>query len=177
MCSAWIEQTLTTNRLTLRRPQSSDAPRVARLVGDFSVARMLTPVPHPYALADAEEFLERLDDPLTSDRVFAVEAPGAGLVGLVGFHHGSGQRFCEVGYWFGRDYWGLGYATEATSAALVWASEAWGKRAVLSGHFADNPASGRVLQKAGFLYTGERETRTSLARGAPVETRMMVWLA
>ena len=34
-----------------------------------------------------------------------------------------------------------------------------------------------VLEKAGFLYTGEVRPRLSRARGAPVETRRMVWLA
>jgi len=47
----------------------------------------------------------------------------------------------------------------------------------MSGHFADNPASGRVLEKAGFLYTGEVQSRRSTARGAAAPTRMMVWLA
>jgi RimJ/RimL family protein N-acetyltransferase len=48
---------------------------------------------------------------------------------------------------------------------------------VASGHFADNPASGRVLEKAGFLYTGDIERRYSRARAEAVDTRMMVWLA
>ena len=49
---------------------------------------------------------------------------------------------------------------------------------MVAGHFADNPASGQVLCKAGFLYTGDVELRPSAARGrADVPTRMMVWLA
>jgi RimJ/RimL family protein N-acetyltransferase len=35
-----------------------------------------------------------------------------------------------------------------------WALKAFGSRALIAGHFADNPASGRVLVKCGFLYTG-----------------------
>jgi RimJ/RimL family protein N-acetyltransferase len=62
-------------------------------------------------------------------------------------------------------------------AVLSWAREVWGRRAVVSGHFADNPASGRVLEKAGFLYTGEVQPRHSTARGEVAPTRMMVWLA
>ena len=46
-----------------------------------------------------------------------------------------------------------------------------------AGHFADNPASGRVLEKAGFLYTGELRTGFSRARGEEARTRRMVWLA
>ena len=42
---------------------------------------------------------------------------------------------------------------------------------------ADNPASGAVLIKAGFLYTGDVMPRFSAARGEEAPTRMMVWLA
>ena len=83
----------------------------------------------------------------------------------------------EVGYWIGRPFWGRGYATEALEAGLVWASRKWKRRALVAGHFSDNPASGRVLEKAGFLYTGEVRTGFSRARGADAQTRRMVWLA
>jgi RimJ/RimL family protein N-acetyltransferase len=83
----------------------------------------------------------------------------------------------EVGYWLGRPFWGFGYMTEALSAAMAWAAGPWGRRWMVSGHFDDNPASGRVLIKAGFLPTGEIRWRFSLARGEAAPTRMMVWLA
>ncbi|MEI9889980.1 MAG: GNAT family N-acetyltransferase [Caulobacteraceae bacterium] len=67
--------------------------------------------------------------------------------------------------------------SEAARAALAWAGTGWGRRMVTAGHFADNQASGRVLIKAGFLYTGEVQRRFSRARGAEAATRMMVWLA
>ena len=67
--------------------------------------------------------------------------------------------------------------TEAARAAMAWAREQWGRRVVVSGHFADNPASGRVLEKAGFLYTGEVQPRHCHARGQTADTRMMIWLA
>ena len=71
----------------------------------------------------------------------------------------------------------MGRPTEALEGALVWASRRWKRRALVAGHFADNPASGRVLEKAGFLYTGETRPAFSQARGAVADTRMMVWLA
>ena len=60
---------------------------------------------------------------------------------------------------------------------MLWAHEGWGKRAVLSSHFADNPASARVLEKAGFLYTGDVEQRFSVGRGQEAAARIMVWVA
>ena len=60
---------------------------------------------------------------------------------------------------------------------MAWARQDWRKKLVVAGHFADNPASGQVLVKAGFLYTGVVEHKPSTARGESVPTRMMVWLA
>jgi RimJ/RimL family protein N-acetyltransferase len=168
---------LTTPRLRLRAPKAREAERIARLADDPGVGRMTSRMPYPYGVSDAEGFLAHLRqaDP-ARERVFAIERADAGLIGMVGFHPGDFGR-SEIGYWMGRAYWGAGYATEAVKEALAWARDAWGRRMVISGHFADNPASAEVLIKAGFLYTGEVQRRWSAARSAIVPTRMMVWLA
>jgi RimJ/RimL family protein N-acetyltransferase len=142
---------------------------------------MTTSIPHPLTLADAEAFLARMEDrDPEREALFAIEASDSpeprGLVGLLGFHPGEAGA-PEMGYWLGRPFWGRGLMTEAVRAALVWASEAWGRRFVPAGHFTDNLASGAVLIKAGFLYTGEIRVRFSMARGEPAATRMMIWLA
>lgn len=167
---------LTTQRLKLRAPAAGDAPRIAELCNDFDVCRMTTRMPYPYGLEDAEGFLQAVaTNDISREIVFAIEDERDGLVGVLGFH--PAEPFGpEIGYWFGRPYWGRGYATEAAEAATLWAHEAWGKRVVVAGHFADNPASGNVLIKAGFLYTGEVQHRHSTARGGPTPTRMMVRL-
>ena len=166
-----------TPRLALRAPGLADAPALARLVDDPGVARMTTAIPHPYPADTAADFIDRMAraDP-ARERLFALEAADEGFVGLLGFHPNE-QGAPEIGYWLGRPFWGRGYMTEAVRAALAWAGGAWGKRFVMAGHFADNPASGRVLIKAGFLYTGDVTPRFSLARGEDAPTRMMVWLA
>ena len=74
------------------------------------------------------------------------------------------------GYWFGRPYWGKGFATEALQA-LTSAARSLG--ALEAGHFVDNPASGRVLSKGGFGYTGETKPLFSMARGASVPCKRM----
>ena len=171
------EITIETARLRLRTAAPTDAARIVALVGDPQVSRGLARVPHPYSRDDAEAFLGAIEGWPAELRPLVVELPDEGAVGMMGFQYEPGVPWAEVGYWFGRSYWGRGYATEALTAALAWAHDSWGRRAVLAGHFADNPASGRVLEKAGFLYTGAVEERLSLARGEPVRTRMMAWLA
>lgn len=169
------DEAIETPRLRLRGLEPQDAVPIAGLANDFEVARMLVPLPHPFTLADAEAFVARQRGTASPrDRVFGVEHKTFGVIGVLGFRRDG--PFAEVGYWLGRTFWGRGLATEALVAAMDWARRA-GARAVFSGHFPDNPASGRVLVKAGFLYTGVVEERLSLARGEATPTRMMVWLA
>ena len=171
--SPWIAA----DRLALRPLLRDDAWRVADLANDYEVARMLAPLPHPYGLRDAEQFIDRMHDAdPRSDQAFGLEHQSFGLIGVLGFHRPDG-RITEMGYWIGRTFWGCGLATEAARAALAWAFGDWGKRAVMASHFTDNPASGRVLSKAGFLYTGEVRQLRSLARGGEAPSRMMICMA
>jgi RimJ/RimL family protein N-acetyltransferase len=172
MCAIEFEPVISTERLRLRRPRKSDADAIARFCNDLDVARMTSRIPHPYGLADAEDYLAGLDhkDPLR-EATFAIEHPADGLIGMMSFFPDDAGR-SEIGYWLGRPYWGQGYATEVTERALVWANRDWGRRYVMAGHFSDNPASGQVLCKAGFLYTGEVKLLPSVARGGEAPARM-----
>ncbi|MFI4934680.1 MAG: GNAT family N-acetyltransferase [Caulobacterales bacterium] len=169
--------TLDTDRLTLRALVSSDAERLALLCNDYDVAKMTAVIPHPYALADAQAYLARVQahDP-AREAAFAIDLPGEGLIGVLGFHPGD-ELGPEVGYWIGQPYWGRGYATESLLAAMAWAQDVWGKRCVTAGHYVDNPTSGVVLIHGGFLYTGQTELKPCVARGEAVLSRRMVWLA
>jgi RimJ/RimL family protein N-acetyltransferase len=157
-----------TRRLKLRGLRISDAARVAQLCGDPGVATMIARAPLPYLEVAAEGFIMTLNarKRLGEDFVFAAELPGEGLIGMIGANK-AGDAF-EIGYWYGRPYWGNGFASESLRAFL---SEAKKLGQLLAGHFIDNPASGRVLEKAGFAYTGETADLFSLARGrsAPVK--------
>lgn len=177
MCIIEPSPVIETRRLSLRAPGFQDVSRLTALANDRDISRMTLRMPHPYSDADAETFVLAVasQNPQRA-ATFVIEHEDHGPVGVVGLFEDADPA-PEVGYWIGRPFWGRGYATEALQGALVWASKAWKRRALMAGHFADNPASGRVLEKAGFLYTGEVRRGFSAARGAPVDTRRMVWLA
>jgi RimJ/RimL family protein N-acetyltransferase len=178
MCAVEVTPVVSTERLILRGPVVTDAAALAALFGDRNVAGMTTSMPHPYSLADAERLIARAQARgWRRDALFVIEHHAFGVVGLLDFDHDRGAR-AEIGYALGRPYWNRGYATEAVRGALKWVKRDWRKNVVVAGHFADNPASGQVLCKAGFLYTGDVELRPCAARGEEaVPTRLMVWLA
>ena len=169
--------TLSTARLWLRPLEPDDAPQLARLANNYDVAKMTGSFPHPYALIDAQALITkaRACNP-AREAWFAITVPGEGPIGTMAFMAGDGP-WPEAGYWIGEPHWGKGYASEMLKGAMNWVRHDWGKRCVVAGHFADNDASGVVLCKAGFLYTGVVEMHHSKARGHEAPSRQMVWLA
>jgi RimJ/RimL family protein N-acetyltransferase len=157
-----------TDRLLLRPGWIEDAPELARAIGDEAIARNTARIPWPYTLAHAEWYLGRQQDPHAPNcLVFARTSGKPRLVGNVAISPDANGH--ELGYWFARAYWGLGYATEAASALLRAARESLRIERINSGHFIDNPASGRVLRKLGFRPTGKTVRRHSIARGREVD--------
>jgi len=76
---------------------------------------------------------------------------GEKLIGLSGLHRVTISDPFELGYWFSPSVWRRGYATETGQALLSALDLSFGTQKTVSGHFADNPASGRVLQKLGYV--------------------------
>lgn len=88
------------------------------------------------------------------------------LIGMCGLDRMANRNW-EFGYWYGRQYWGQGYATEAARPVLRFAFEDLEAEQLTAGWFDDNPASGAVLHKLGFTVTGTTRAKC-LARGAEV---------
>lgn len=61
---------------------------------------------------------------------------------------------CEIAYVINAKYRNSGYASEALKRVLAFLLTEVGYNRVQAGHLADNPASGRVMEKAGMKYEG-----------------------
>ena len=159
-----------TDRLLLRPGWIEDAAAVQRAISsDPSIARNTARIPWPYSLQDAQSYLrsQQQADRQLSLLVFARTSAAPRLVGGVGIHPDDDGH--EIGYWIARPYWGLGFATEAAEAMLRAGRESLKLDRIGSGHFIDNPASGRVLRKLGFRPTGRVVKRHCVARGGEVD--------
>ena len=153
-------------RLFLRPAWPDDWAAIYAGIADVAIVRNLAQVPWPYTIEDARAFAELGQDPRWPHFMITLPAgTGGQLIGCVGLHEHAGET--ELGYWIARDHWGQGYASEAARAVLTLA-RILGHQRIVAGHFADNPASGRVLRKAGLCPTGEIAPRFCRARGEDV---------
>ena len=161
-----------TERLLLRPGWAEDAPALFDAIADERIVRNLASAPWPYRLADAQAFLATERRPDHGSFLIFRRTPGeTRLVGSIGFGRTpAGHR--EFGYWIARPFWGLGYATEAGRALIRVARESLRLPRLRAGHFLDNPASGRVLEKLGFRPTGVIAPRFSVGRGEPTLSRL-----
>ncbi|WP_462315153.1 GNAT family N-acetyltransferase [Methanobrevibacter sp.] len=81
-----------------------------------------------------------------------------GCVGLL-FHpdtnHWWGEGAVELGYWIAEEYWGNGYAFEASDAIIKRAFDELGVSEIYASYRIGNDQSKRVLEKLGFEYYTE----------------------
>ena len=162
-----------TNRFLLRPFQEADAPALIRLCNDEQIARNTSRLPYPYTPEDADYGVKSAIAHFGNGTEFRFAVcDGAELIGCCGVTRITIEMF-ELGYWVAATARGKGVATEAAQAVAHFAFNHRGAEILLAGHFTDNPASGRVLEKTGFHYRGETRKQFSLGRGAEADTRRM----
>lgn len=159
-----------TDRLLLRPGWAEDAEALSTAIGNEAVVLNLAKVPWPYDVRDAESYLGRQREDGEVDLMIFARTMGAPrLIGGIGVARDGDDM--ELGYWIVPSHWGLGFATEAGRAVIAMARDSLRIERLISGHFIDNPASGNVLRKLGFVDTGRVFERESRARGTMVPCR------
>jgi len=78
-----------------------------------------------------------------------------------------------IGYWVAKPYWNQGICTEALRLMLDHIRQTTDIKSLISGHFVDNPASGRVMEKCGFVPTGETCIDANQYQGANRSIRVL----
>ena len=148
---------MTDGLVRLRRFTVGDATDVQRLAGDAAVADTTLSIPHPYPPGAAEDWIVGHDAQFEAmtGAVFAVtKENGEVMVGSIGVHVDNEHRHGEIGYWIGQPFWGQGYASAALRLMTKYCFSSLGLHRVYAHHMARNPASGRVMQKAGLRREG-----------------------
>ncbi len=147
-------ETLTTDRLTLRRPTAADARAILdAYAGDPEVTRLLA-WPRHTGLDDTLGFVAWSDhvwSAAPAGPYLVVDGEGA-VVGSTGLDVEAPHR-ASTGYVLARRAWGRGYATEVAVAMAQLAGLLGIARLYALCHI-ENRASARVLAKADFAFEG-----------------------
>jgi len=139
----------------IRDWKDKDAPSLAHYANNRKIWMNLRDAfPYPYTLSDAKEFIVKVNalDPRT---VFAI-ASRTEAIGSIGLGLGKDvHRFtAEMGYWLAEPFWNLGIMSAAIKIFSDFAMEKFNLNRIFAEPYASNPASARVLEKAGFIHEG-----------------------
>lgn len=148
-----------TDRIILRPWRDSDAETLYKWASDPDIGTRAGWPPHK----SVEESLEVIRTVFKdATNTWAIELKETGeAIGAMGYGPScdcklpamDGEPVC--GYWVAKPYWNKGICTEALHLMIDHIHRTTGIKSLISGHFVDNPASGRVMEKCGFLPTGQ----------------------
>jgi RimJ/RimL family protein N-acetyltransferase len=160
-----------TERLFLRPPWPEDLAAYHAAHDHWSVVSNLSTAPWPFTLEEVEQRISRATTaPAHEVNCVIVKRTEAApeLIGSIGCSRWNPRvSYAEIGYSIAPAHWGHGYAVEAAHAVLAIVF-AMGHLVIGAGHWVDNPRSGRVLEKLGFVPTGEILPYPCAARGGEV---------
>jgi len=149
-----------TTRLILKVPTQELAEVMTELLQDRDVSKNLSTVPYPYHIEDAKNFIDDCHKQFFKDNgrhsfgVFLKDSDE--FIGMCGLDISTRHNHATLGYWYGKKYWGKGYATEAAARVISYGFEELKLYRIACGHFSTNPASGNVMKKIGLKHEGTR---------------------
>lgn len=140
---------------SIRDWKEDDASGIVKYANNHKVSKNLRDgFPNPYGLSDAEDFLAKVKQ--QEPRTFFAIATEAEIIGAIGLARGVDvHRFtAEMGFWLAEPYWGKGIMTEAVKRFTKLAFERFDLERIFAEPYTTNPASARVLEKAGYVLEG-----------------------
>ena len=149
---------IATPRLLLRTYRESDAVRFTSLVNKPLVYRNVGRIRAGQTLEETHRIqAERQARNAKGESAGRVITLDGELIGLVGGGRDAEPGVFEIGYWIAPDHWGQGFATKAAGGFKAHLIKTFDVNTLTADHFQDNPASGRVLAKLGFVETSRSE--------------------
>lgn len=142
---------------SIRKWKMEDAAWLAELLNNKKILDNLRDgLPYPYTKKDAEEYISSmLSADQTKSFAFAITVNGK-VAGSIGVFRCENIHFrtAEMGYYIGEPYWGNGLGTSAVTQVSDYIFENTDIIRIFAEPFADNIASCRILEKAGFQFEG-----------------------
>ncbi|MEA4920312.1 MAG: GNAT family N-acetyltransferase [Clostridiaceae bacterium] len=149
---------MTTNRIGFSRWNSADFNLADQLWGDKDVTRYIC----SDGIFTKQDILSRLETEIQNDKLFHIqywpifELSTGELIGCCGIRpFKDSVPSYEVGFHLRKNYWGMGYASEASKAVIDYSFDTLKAKKLYAGHHPQNEASKKLLTKLGFRYIGD----------------------
>ena len=161
-----------TERIILRPWLESDAEALFKYASDPEVGSRAGWPPHK-SVEESLEIIRTVFKDTTNTWAIVLKETGE-AIGAMGYGPScqcnlpSREGEPLIGYWVGRPYWNQGICTEALRLMLDHIRRTTDINSLISGHFIDNPASGRVMEKCGFVPTGETVVDPEQGKDTPI---------
>lgn len=146
-----------TERLRLRPFTLADAEIVRALAGAPEVAATTLHIPHPYPDGAAAEWISTHESAAERGDSYTwaiTRRPDGALLGAISLSINKAHNWAEMGYWLGLPFWNQGYTSEAARRVVVFGFTELGLHRIIAACLPRNPASARVMEKAGLRYEG-----------------------
>ena len=144
---------LETDRLILRKFTLTDVDAMYNnWASDPEVSKTLEWEVHEskdVTLSIITDWIKEYDNPFHFNWVVELKETGEIIGNIATAKSYVKDEVCEIGYCYGSKYWNKGYGSEALKAVIEFLLKEVGFRLIESMHITENPASGRIMEKAG----------------------------
>ncbi|HMB25905.1 MAG TPA: GNAT family N-acetyltransferase [Patescibacteria group bacterium] len=145
-------------QVKIRKPKLSDARELHQLINDPEVIGNLWGYPYPCPLSRMKEDVQNGIKDWTTGQAYAftilADDKIAGSVVLEDPNEDKGRY--EIGIFIGKDFWNKGVGTKAIKQAVEFGFQELNLYKIQADTNSDRPASGRIMEKAGFRLEGVR---------------------
>ena len=142
--------------IVLRKWNKEDAPALSLLLDGIDRRYLSDRLPHPYTLADGEQWLDMVLKQEGKAGIFRAVMVDGELAGSISVEQKSEvyRRDAEIGYLLAAGYWSKGIMTEAVRQMCSIAFRELDILRITGLVYEPNTASRRVLEKNGFVPEG-----------------------
>lgn len=138
----------------LRALQNNDAVILSQSLNNPNVIRYLSSkIPHPYTIEDANWFINTGSAQQAYNQAILYHGQFCGVIGVY-LKDKEYAHTAEIGYWVSEQFWGKGIATRSVRQFCELLFTTTDIRRIFNPVTAQNTASIRVMEKAGFILEG-----------------------
>lgn len=141
-------------KFILREFKKGDENSLQKSINNKKIYNNTSRIPYPYTMEHAKDWVNRNIKAYKKQKSelfnFVIDINGK-VVGSVGFSSIKNKQ-AELGYWLAEKYWDKGVMTQAVKLAVNFAFKNLGLIKITGRVFIHNPASKRVMEKAGFQF-------------------------